>query len=65
MKVLISEDGPCPHEDCTGTLFISRQGDCTCHITPPCGSCVEAPLECNKCHDVFDWYNEDIYVEKQ
>ncbi len=37
-----------------------REGDCYCHQQPPCSACVNAPLECPKCH-----YREgDIVTEE-
>lgn len=29
--------------------------DCSCHINPPCGACVDAPLQCKVCS-----YEEEI-----
>lgn len=47
-------DGPCIHRGCAGHYEIVRQGDCSCHIAPPCGACVGAPLICSECgHDVY------------
>jgi hypothetical protein len=47
------EGGTCPHFDCPGTLNFERQGDCSCHISPPCSNCVTQPLVCNSCRDHF------------
>lgn len=35
----------CAAED----LTVARSGDCSCHISPPCGSCTDAALECTTC----------------
>lgn len=36
------EEGiPCPLDDCTGVLELEEVVNCTCHINPPCGSCVD------------------------
>lgn len=43
------EDGdPCTEDECDGILEFVQPFDCTCHIIPPCASCMEAPLTCNK-----------------
>lgn len=44
----IEEGSSCP-EGCGGTLEYKRVDDCSCHISPPCNSCVDAPLVCDKC----------------
>jgi hypothetical protein len=41
---------------CDGTLdaYVDVHGvpsGCTCHISPPCNRCVEAPLACATCHE--------------
>jgi hypothetical protein len=55
VKVNIEEDGPCPRKTCSGTMHFERDGSCRCHISPPCNSCVEAVLTCNRCGwNVFD-----------
>ena len=46
----VPEDGgECPDRTCTGTLRWTRVGDCSCHISPPCGSCTSSPLVCDEC----------------
>lgn len=32
-----------------GTLEFTPDGDCSYHINPPCGACVDAYLACNDC----------------
>lgn len=49
-------DEVCGVDGCTGTLRSIQEG-CSCHINPPCQSCVEASLECDKC------YREICYSE--
>lgn len=45
------EEGmPCPMEGCTGILVNAEVVDCSCHINPPCGACVDAGYECPECH---------------
>lgn len=41
------EGKPC--ENCGTTMEIVRHGDCSCHLHPPCGNCVEAKIECPEC----------------
>jgi hypothetical protein len=43
------EGDRCDMEDCPGVLEYMREGDCYCHLVPPCHSCVEAPLTCAHC----------------
>lgn len=50
-----TEGDKCMHSDCDGLFEYIRQGQCSCHISPPCSSCVDAPLVCNKCGE----YSED------
>ncbi len=47
-------DGPCIQDSCVGSYGQPRAGDCSCHISPPCSACVEAPLVCNECGDSSD-----------
>lgn len=39
-----------------GELIVADSKDCSCHISPPCASCAEAPLVCNVC----GWEVEDV-----
>ncbi len=40
----------CAEPKCSGTLQIKDVSEhCSCHINPPCQTCVEAPLECDEC----------------
>lgn len=34
---------------CDGTLELPPAENCYCHISPPCGSCLDRQLECTKC----------------
>lgn len=52
-------DGPCRHEDCDGLYKLTREGDCACHITPPCSACMDAPLICRVCNDEVRVDDED------
>jgi hypothetical protein len=46
---------PEPEDACpycpAGAYQIVRQDECLCHLHPPCGSCVDAPLVCDECGD--------------
>lgn len=43
------EDSPCPELDCDGTFERESDGDCACHINPPCSACENAYFICNRC----------------
>jgi hypothetical protein len=47
------EFGVAEGDTCTdcgkGTLRFVPNGDCFCHLSPPCSACVESVLECDKC----------------
>lgn len=49
------EGDKCPDGGCGGTLGFKDVEGCSCHISPPCHSCVNNPLVCLKC----GWTNED------
>ena len=49
MSVELGEGDLCPTYGCGGVLEYERVEDCYCHISPPCSSCVDAPLRCPKC----------------
>lgn len=40
-------EGKC--KDCGGDLKIRPTENCSCHISPPCSGCVDAPLYCANC----------------
>lgn len=46
-----NEGDSCP---CGGVFEYIREGDCSCHISPPCNNCVEAPLKCNQCDELAE-----------
>jgi hypothetical protein len=49
-----AEEGvPCP--SCSaGILAFRLDGDCCCHINPPCFACTEAKLACSSCGEEFE-----------
>lgn len=51
------DEGDCPKE-CGGKLYIHKDGDCSCHINPPCSACQNSLLACNNC----DWRDEKVPV---
>lgn len=49
--VLGFEEGEtCGRKGCSGVIVeVARRGGCSCHISPPCGSCTEPLEECPEC----------------
>lgn len=44
------EDGdPCPEPGCLGKMHFGPVKSCSCHISPPCGACLDNPLVCDTC----------------
>ncbi|WP_147335646.1 hypothetical protein [Pseudotabrizicola alkalilacus] len=45
------EDAPRGHraKPCPGTMVFNDVEGCSCHISPPCGACVNNPLVCDTC----------------
>ena len=41
------EGAACPH--CETDMEIVRHEVCSCHINPPCSSCVDSKVECPSC----------------
>jgi hypothetical protein len=55
MENKVHEEGDvCPVGGCHGLLEYKRQGSCECHISPPCISCVDAPLVCTECGEMIE-----------
>lgn len=50
----VEEGDTCP-KCCFGTMEEVRpEGECTCHISPPCGFCLTQRLVCDECeHEVI------------
>lgn len=48
----LQEGDTCPVPDCTGELVLLPDGDCRCHISPPCNACTNAKLVCVACCEV-------------
>jgi len=34
---------------CDGEMYLAESENCSCHISPPCGSCTDAPILCSVC----------------
>ncbi|MCW2195099.1 hypothetical protein AB7M45_007870 [Bradyrhizobium elkanii] len=45
----LEEGQRCPIAGCDGTVVLVREGDCACHIAPPCPACTDAHLSCDVC----------------
>ena len=43
----LDEGDDCPH--CDGKMGIAPVENCSCHISAPCGQCVDNPLLCDQC----------------
>jgi len=57
----ILEGETCNRNGCTGIIKDAREGQCSCHINPPCGYCTSDKQYC----DVCGWENDDIYASKE
>ena len=44
-----NEGDPCNKEGCEGHFYSPEVEGCTCHISPPCGACVNNALICDDC----------------
>lgn len=45
----LEEGSACPQEGCAGKVEIAPSRNCSCHINPPCSSCVDAGYVCDTC----------------
>lgn len=52
MQTVVEEGGNCP--SCAKGSMQYMSENCSCHISPPCGSCVDAPLECDSCGEAVE-----------
>lgn len=43
------EEGDWCVECSSGRLEFHRDGDCSCHIIPPCPACTDVKLMCSEC----------------
>ncbi|CAH9016482.1 conserved hypothetical protein [Vibrio phage 137E35-1] len=52
VRIEPEEGGKCP--ECKNGELTYHAENCTCHINPPCGYCIDAPLTCNHCGAEFE-----------
>lgn len=53
-EITIEEGSPCP--ECATPVVSAPSKNCSCHISPPCSSCVDAGYKCPDC----GWDNSPI-----
>lgn len=54
MSDLQPEEGDdCKVAGCDGKLVFKYDGECTCHISPPCNRCVTGYLSCDECGEYY------------
>lgn len=63
MRHELEEGDKCP-QCLEGTVEYVRQHDCSCHISPPCSACTDAPLTCDCCGETFE-DDTKPYVERK
>lgn len=51
----IEEGAPCRMLECPGHYKFKTAGECTCYISPPCPSCLDAYLACDVCGDAEEY----------
>lgn len=54
-RIGTNEGDLCRRGGCRGRIEIKPVENCSCHISPPCGACLDAPLWCPEC----EWESED------
>ena len=45
----MEEGDYCVEDNCNGRYLFQPDGECTCHISPPCAACVGSRLVCSNC----------------
>lgn len=55
MDLGYAEGDTCGRDGCAGVIALHRSENCTCHINPPCGSCMSLRGFCPVC----DWQEKD------
>jgi hypothetical protein len=53
-QIECEEGGPCPLDECGGTILLAPVENCSCHINPPCGACENQGFTCSECFTEFD-----------
>jgi hypothetical protein len=51
----VEEGETCGRDGCKGVIEYQKPDNCSCHISPPCHSCVSVALHCPEC----DWEAEE------
>lgn len=46
----LEEGDVCGRDGCNGFMHYPPVQNCSCHIRPPCGQCLDNELECTVCH---------------
>lgn len=55
----------CNRNGCTGIIQDDREGQCSCHINPPCGFCTDDSYSCDMCGaSISDENRESEIAEK-
>jgi hypothetical protein len=54
MKIGHEEGEVCGRNGCEGLIEFTKSENCSCHISPPCHSCMSTRLHCSSC----DWEAE-------
>lgn len=49
LKPGADEGDICNRDGCTGRLELTESKDCSCHISPPCNSCLDIHSHCPVC----------------
>lgn len=50
----MEEGSVCGRDKCDGIIEFEKPENCSCHLHPPCNTCVNVRLTCPKCH----WVDE-------
>ncbi len=48
------EGDSCKFAECSGHYVYKPNGECTCHLAPPCEACVTSKLVCDTCGEQAD-----------
>ena len=49
MKLGTEEGEVCNRDNCKGVIKYTKPENCSCHINPPCYSCISTYLHCPEC----------------
>lgn len=60
-EVDLEPGSPCPQPGCDGKMTEAESRNCSCHISPPCSSCVDAGYVCTVCKWESNPYEVEIY----